>query len=579
MEELCLLPRFFNQRMTRCTKRFANVVGTATVLLVVPLAWLGISVANLARTNAGAASQNSKSFQLVAADSTTERTLRRMYLDATSRLVSDDEITAATKDGFDPIQTAESLISNAFMPESIASLWGRAKHVSPMNYPDLERFIADGNSTLSSSMTNDVRDQLQREPENILRKILADGSSFKLMFDGDASVSKASVLSLWGVSGSDVFGGTMKSGEYNDGRPNLGILATLGLTARFDTSGSFGSKRRAAALLDTLMCQNLHTENDHDFSNIDTKNLNTDLTSYAETNSPCSGCHAPIAEMQKMYRGVGEGSTFNAWKTFSASGAEPAGHYAGHEYASVARLQLNLQNDPRIRTCFVQSMLSALNQRPASAGLESKATLVSQHLLDANDDVMNIMMRSWFSTPEYRTPPQFAAVAGGTRLRVTGMKIITRRHWLGILNQLLTSSHSLFVPFALEPGFEDNLEFDWRMPSETYWHELDIFARQVASAIVERELNDSFAVDSRVLFTKLTNDQSSVTAAATVEEQLAAMWSLLTRESLSAKSRDIFYDLWTEASAEQESGIATAQKTAWKNVLTVMLMSPEFLGY
>ena len=551
-----------------------------TIVLVVSIGCCAFSVVqNWGVLDAKASSQNSTSFQLVSTDATVERTVRRMYLDTTLRLVTDDELNNATKDGFDPIETSETLIAQSAMPEAIASLWGRTRPVSPLQLPDLERFISGGNSSLSSALTNEVRDHIVREPENVLRKILADGAALSLLFDGDASISKASVLSLWGISGSDIWNGEMKSSEYNDGRPSLGILATLGLTSRFDTSGSFGSKRRSAALLDLLMCQNLYAENDHDFSSLEGKDLNTDLASYAETKAPCAGCHAPIAEMNKMYRGLGDGTSFNTWKTFSSSGAEPTGYYAGHEYTGVARLQYNLQKDPRIFTCMAEGMLSALNQRPSSAGLESKAALVSQHLLEANDDIMNAMLRSWFSTPEYRTGPQFGDASAGARLRITGMKIITRRHWQGILDQLLTSSHSLSVPFALEPGFEDSLDFNWRMPAETYWHALDGFARQAASAIVDRELNDSFAVESRLIFTKLTNDQSQATVKATVEEQLGAMWKFLTRESMSAKNLDIFYDLWTEASSEQESGVATAQKTAWKNILTVMLMSPEFLRY
>ena len=159
----------------------------------------------------------------------------------------------------------------------------------------------------------------------------------------------------------------------------------------------------------------------------------------------------------------------------------------------------------------------------------------------------------------------------------SGVRIMGRDAWRGVLAEITPSSALLTFPAELDAGADEAMTGQWGVPSGRYWHTIDRLARQAATVIVAEELADESTAASRKLLTLLPDGSGANASSALVLEQVRAVWQRLTTKEL--KATDPTYDqlqtLWSAVKSKKSGEF----RAAWRTLLVAMLTHPTFVTY
>lgn len=504
---------------------------------------------------------------------------RRLALDLLNRFPADADITALTAQPNAFSALVDAYLASAEASRAVADLHPRMWRFKASLLPDLEGFIAAGDTTLGAALTSSVRNEILREPALALRLILDRNEPFARLFTANYAVMHPDVAALYGLSaaGNPWPGEPYVFTSYDDGRPDAGILAGNGTLAAFDTKGDPAVATRSARLLTTFGCFRTEAAYAHRFYELDASALSGDLRAHAATKAPCIGCHAQFHDAASAFQGLGSGDSFADWLAYQPPSNEPTGRLAATPFTGLAALGAVIGDDSRTHRCELERLAIEVYQR--RAGSRDQNTLADAlTYLQAAGGRLKPAMRQLLTANEYKYAPVPPTLKTSSAQESSGVRILKRNQWLGILRQLSYSAGALEIPEGLEPGAGELATDLDHVPAGTYFHYADRLARQAATAIVNDELRPGATAATRRVLTALPDGTGEAASPEQVKATIRAVWALVTTETLD-DTNQIYLDLqalWTGAEAK---GTADDFKRAWRVMLVAILTHPNFLIY
>ncbi len=507
-----------------------------------------------------------------------QRLARRLAIDLALRLPAPTDLAALELDPKSFDKFVDAYLQGADASRALAGLHTRMWHLDSKRLPDLDGFVAGGDSALGTELTPAVRQHLVEEPALHVRLAIERGTPFKDLFSSAFTVAHEDTLALLGLTddGTPWLGEPYRYATYADGRPAAGALATNGLLAAFGSGGDKALRARTNRLLGELTCLNNEDAQAHLFYKLTSEELASDLNALASTKSPCLGCHASFESTGAAFAGLGSGASLTAWQTYVAPTTEPAGNYAGFAFEGLEGLATQVANDPRTHRCEIQKLISAIYQRPVGAFEVQNAPLAIDDFYRGNQSLVAAARRIVLS-PEYAYDKIGSTVTGDYPRNSTGVRILTQNQWRGLMEDLLPGN-TLTFPDELDAGYDETATSDSRVPTGLYFHAVERLARQAAAAIVDAELADGVQSASRRLLTGLPDGNGVGVSSVIVFAQMRATWKRLTGETLD-DANPTYLDLMTLWSTAKADATADDFRRGWRTVLVAMLTHPSFIGY
>jgi hypothetical protein len=503
---------------------------------------------------------------------------RRLALDLALKLPAQADLDLLNADPTQADALIDSYLDDGAASAALAAMHPRMWHLDSRKLPDLDGFVAAGDTALGKALTPEVRQAIVDEPSLLMRHMLEQRLPFSEALTAGFAVADPSVLSLWNLTDDGVAfaGASYHVGAYSDGRPAAGLLASNGLAAAIPTHSDAMPRARAARLLTEIVCLGLEQPAAHAFTDLTAAELKLDLATLAVTRAPCAGCHLQIETAAGAFAGLGAGTSFSTWLAYAAPGVPLTGAYAGYPFTGATAFAADIANDPRTHRCELTKLAQAVYQRQASANDMPSLDLAVNDFYAADLSVKDAAKRI-FQSPEYSYDVVDPSLKAPYLRGSSGVRLLGLAQWRGIVAELAPAA-DLALTDDLDPGHDETVTGDDSVPSGGYWHRVDQTARLAASAIVDAELADNaFAIDRRLL-TDLPDGAGYKASAAVINQQLKDAWLRLTAVTLQDTDQT-FLDLQTLWSSAQPGSTAASFRRAWRTVLVGMLTHPAFLTY
>lgn len=507
------------------------------------------------------------------------RLLRRLALDLTGRLPLPSDFA----DLSDEAETYNNLLEHYLgTPEataSIASLQRRMWQLRADHLPDLLRLAEAGDATAAAISSSQLRYRLIEEPVLRMRYILDTNRPLHDLFAGSWTIIHPDLIGYYDLTseGQAWPGEIYQFTEYNDGRPELGILTSNGILATEDSRGIGDALHRASQLISRFTCSNLSYPQAHTFTDLSENELASDLNQLATTKASCRGCHAIWNDAATAVTGLGLGSNFDSWHRYQAQ-QNVSGTWSGLAFTDGASLGELIGSDSRTHRCTIERLILALLQRP----LTSDDKLLMTTAIEAfNADSQRLMtvLPAILRSDHYRYGPVSPDVAGLYQRSTSGIRFLRRDQWQGIIRQLSYGGASIELPESLDAGFDESITSDDQIPSGGYWYSVDRVARQLASLIVSEELRTGRDADTRRVLKKLPSGTGTKASATMISDQILASWQLLSSDTKIDKTTapvTLFIAMWQELNPDESE---EKFQNAWRAILTAMLSHQNFIMY
>ncbi len=504
------------------------------------------------------------------------RLARRLTLDIAQRLPYDYEVESLVNTPLSKSVFIEFLLSSPSAPQAIAALHARMWHLSDDDLPDLDEFAANQES-FKTKLTN-VRPEILKEPLLYVRKILQEKLPFRFILQGATSVTSESAQAFWGLTdvGQAWPDDTYRLVEFSDGRPEAGILATNGWLSAFPGRRENPAKHRGFRTLSEITCRSFEGPDAHLFTQLTDADFGVGLEQVSTTNKSCASCHSPLSGASSSFTGVGSGSTFETWKTFSSVSGVGTGIYNGSNYSNLGEFAKLIGEDPQFLRCERDKIASAILQRPLGSLDQISASLILDRAKDNHDFLAALL--PLFESSSYAYGPINPRVKGAYVRQASGIRLLRRHHFEAFAQLWAPSLANKGLDMALDPGIDEVIGEDDMIPTGPYWHAVDKFASQLAHAITTKELASNVAPEDRQLLELLPKGTGYGASDALIETQMIALWKYFTSETLSSTSDtlELFKVVWQSAGPITSSA---SFKTAWTMVLYAMFTHPYFLTY
>jgi hypothetical protein len=503
---------------------------------------------------------------------------RRLALDLLNRFPPQADVDALTASADAYPHLVDSYLASAEANRAIGDLHTRMWRFRGSLLPDLDAFAA-GDATLAAALTPAVRAEIVHEPALAVRLLLDRDEPFPSLFTGDYTILHPAVASLYGLTpGGSVWPGEpYVTADYADGRPAGGVLVQNGVLASFSAQSDPSLRSRSARILTDFGCYRTEAAAAHLFYDLTADELAGDMAEIAATRAPCQGCHVQFHDQASAFGGLGSAATFADWLQYSAPAAAGSGRLPQGAFTGMEAMAGLIGSDSRTHRCELERLLIELYQRRTGAHDEN---IVADGLtyFKAAGERLKPALREILVDPEYKFGPVPGSLKTDHGMASTGVRVLKRSQWLGILRQLSYGAGQLDIPEALEPGAGELASDLDHVPSGTYFHYADRLARQAATAIANEELVAGATAATRRVLTALPDGEGLGASDAQVAEQIKATWQLLTSEVLDDTSQTLL-DLQTLYTSSAPDGTAADVKRVWRVLLTAMLTHPEFLTY
>lgn len=509
------------------------------------------------------------------------RILRRLALDLLGSLPPPSDIAAVSEepeDYFD--QLLDHYLATAEARSSIAQLHRRVWQVRTDQLPDLMRLAEAGDSKAAALANNlAMRFKLTEEPLLRLRYILDSNRPFPDLFRGSWTIIHPDLADYYDLTdtGQAWIGENYEYGQYNDGRPEIGIITSTGMLATEDGRGYGDATHRTNQLLGRVTCAEFSQVDAHLFQDLSEADLATDLSQLAAKKSPCRSCHAVWSDATSAVAGLGVGTSFDTWHRYQPE-QNVSGSWSGLAFTDGASLGELVGSDPRTHRCAIERLIMALWQRPLTSG-DKNLTTQTLDTFYANSQRLMSVLPTILRSEHYRYAAVSPSVPNTYHRNASGVRFLRRDQWQGIIRQLTYSGDSINLPELLDVGFDETLSSDDQIPSGGYWYAVDRVARQLASLIVSEELQAGRTAASRRVLNKLPDGVGTTANTAIIAEQILVTWQLLVADpkvDTSSSPVNQLISMWQELNPDDSE---EEFHNAWRTVLTAMLSHPNFLIY
>lgn len=517
------------------------------------------------------------------------RLIRRLSLDLLGRLPEEGDMAKAEEDELHFGRLVDAWLASDAARRTIATMHTQMWHLSADRLPDLDRYIAGGDTTLSTELTEARRARLVEEPTLRLRHVLERRAPFSAIFSGAWTIAHQDDLDLWGLvaDGTPWPGEPYRFAEYGDGRPGGGVLVGNGLLAAFASRADPALRHRTARILTEVSCLALEAKDAHKFYDLSGTELAGDMQALAATKSPCQGCHGHFEKPGSAFAGLGQADTFGAWLAYASPTSATTGTWAGKAFANGTELAELIGVDPRTQRCEALKLLSRLYQRPPHAR-DVDRLAVALDRFEASGEDLGETLKPLLKSPEYTWEVVSPKQKKDWLYGASGVRFLSRTQWQRLLEVLIPGVELAF-PAALDPGFDEGDALapsssptpDWMVPTGRWWRAVDRLAREAATAIIAAELADTATAATRRLLNVVPDGSGAGASTAVVRAQIQQLWRATTADSL-AVDEDVvagLTTLWTKSLGSANGDDEAAVRLAWRAVLVGVLTHPRFLTY
>ncbi|MBO85312.1 MAG: hypothetical protein CL927_08130, partial [Deltaproteobacteria bacterium] len=210
-----------------------------------------------------------------------------------------------------------------------------------------------------------------QEPLRVVGRVAAHDLPYTTILTAEWTMADPMLADIYPLERLDSDAEGWTEAQYTDGRPAAGVLATNGLWWRYESPLFNYSRRRTAAILDLLVCDDL-LERPVVFDSPDLADSD-DAQNAVLTNDDCLTCHAtiePIAAALFGFEPVDNYSVSELIKYHPAReavgpealGVDPA--WAGQPVDGLAGLSRAIAADTRFIDCAVDTLASGMLHRP-----------------------------------------------------------------------------------------------------------------------------------------------------------------------------------------------------------------------
>jgi hypothetical protein len=504
------------------------------------------------------------------------RMMRRLSIDLMGTLPEQKDVDLVVADSSRYFSIAERLLNSSIAAVNISQLHGRMWGIRSDQFPDLDRFIAAGDSVLGSALTSSMRNLIATEPIQYIRFQYENKLPFSNIFITPSSFGTEDLMNLWGTSSNGIawIGQPWHFTQYAGDRPEAGIIGSPAFLASID---SRGFDKKAFEILSRFNCMSMENRDVHLFYKFSASEMLQDLSKISETTLLCADCHRPLENANRALKQFSTGSTFDEWKNYVDPASPPEGFYNGKSFIGAQGWLNALKEDPRIHRCEAQKLLSALNQREYGSFDTATISIGLARYFEQNESLLELVRAIVFSE-DYRFDTVSPAITGNYLRQGSGVRTLRRFQWKNILSSLHPMLAELSYPESLDPGIDEALNHVDMVPTGQYWSSVDRLVRAAAEKIVEEELSDTSTVLTRRVLTALADKSSFGVSTDAVNTQIRLLWQRLTSENIEQDfvTYTAIQTLWAENKPEESE---EKFRQAWRVILIAMLSHPRFINY
>jgi hypothetical protein len=512
-----------------------------------------------------------------------QQLLRRMSLDLRGELPSIEEITIVIDSPEKLEQFQEDFLLSPKLKNRIVDWYGEKWHtlIDVFDVVHTDYYFAD-------ELEYTFERAVGEEPLRLVASIISEDQHYSNIVTAQYTMTTPLLASIWPLElSSSNSEETWQRAIYTDGRPANGVLSTNGLWWRYTTNESNMNRGRAATISRILLCEDPLIR-PVSFSTIELSNLSdSSVESAIDENPACQSCHAtldPLASSLfgfwwlELYSAI-EHSQYHPEREFLGAdyiGSEMA--YFGNPMQGFSDLGRYIAADPRLYTCAVETVASALWRRPIQKDDAQSLHEIWTHFASSNFS-SHELVRSVMNGQEYRAGDLSDDLSDTERLKYRDKRMMSAELFASVIENL-TGYTWVVDGFDLlrsdEHGYKtlmggvDGLQVYAPLsePSVTWTLALKRHTQLAASYVVEQDL----AGDSQAkMLTMVTPD--TVPSNELFQEQLKAIHIQLFGEEASEEWLQDSINLWENVATQSDA------KRAWASVISVALREPRFLFY
>ena len=421
------------------------------------------------------------------------------------------------------------------------------------------------------------------EPLRLMASVATQDLPWTTIVTTDTTVANDTLASFWPLEMDP--GEGWRPARYTDGRPPGGVVMSNGLWWRYTTTPNNYNRSRAAALSRLFLCEDFLTRpiEFEAVAILDREDLNEAI----RTIPACVGCHATLDPLAASLFGFW---WFDIYTPVELESYHPEREFMGDYYleTSMAFFGAELDdpsglgpavaNDPRFRSCAVETMAEALWQRQTD--FEDFTTLTAlQDVFEEGDLRMRPLVAAILAGEDYRVGELLPDAPEEEEGRLTTRRILSPEQleravadltgytWTYAGYDQLTNDVS---GYRIMAGGMDGLEVTQpsRNPSLTAALVMKRLSQAAATEVVNADFNAEPA-DRRLLGPIdliLPNEE-------VLAEEITRLHRRILGQAPGSEELQDEVDLWQ--TIELDHGSAQA----WTSLLSVLLRDPAFWIY
>ncbi len=247
-----------------------------------------------------------------------------------------------------------------------------------------------------------------QEPLRIIARVAAQDLPYTTIVTADWTMADEMLQDLFPVVPTEPAESGWTVAQYTDGRPAAGVLVTNGLWWRYDSPLFNYSRRRTAAILDLLVCDDLLVRpvvfNSPELAE------SADTQAAVRSNPDCLTCHATIEPIAATLFGFQPADNYSASElTVYHPEREASGPgtlhvdaaWAGQPVDGLAGLGHAIAADTRFVDCAVETLAEGMLRRELSSADIPLARTVRDRFVEADLSVKEAL-RAILEQPTYR---------------------------------------------------------------------------------------------------------------------------------------------------------------------------------
>lgn len=270
-----------------------------------------------------------------------------------------------------------------------------------------------------------------QEPLRLIGRVAADDLPYTTILTADWTMANPLLASIFPLERLDGEAADWSMAEYTDGRPAAGVLATNGLWWRYESPLFNYSRRRTAAVLDLLVCDDLLAR-PVVFDSPDLAD-SEDAQAAVRTDPDCLTCHATIEPIAATLFGfepvdaysVAELTTYHPEREPlgpETLDVEPA--WAGQPVDGLAGLARAIAADTRFVDCAVDTLAAGMLHRPLTAADIPRMRGVRDRFVES-DLLVKEAIRAIVTLPAYRAGDLTDDASDATAETATTRRLLT----------------------------------------------------------------------------------------------------------------------------------------------------------